>query len=74
MNKEFMIRYKEILEKQLNEGLDILSNLTVMHENYKDVVVNINNANNIALQLETEIKKLDEETNKEKVEETVSEE
>lgn len=74
MNKEFMIRYKEILEKQLNKGLDILSSLNVADENYKDVVVNINNANNIAIQLDAEIKKLDEEANKEKIEETVSEE
>ena len=51
----FEIRYLEILKKQINEGLEILSGLKISDENYKDVVVNLNNANNIALQLEHDI-------------------
>lgn len=54
----FEIRYLEILKKQIKEGLDILETMKISDENYKDVVVNINNANNIALQLEHDIVEL----------------
>lgn len=54
----FEIRYLEILKKQINEGLEILNGLKISDANYKDVVVNLNNANNIALQLEHDIVEL----------------
>ena len=54
----FEIKYLEILKKQINEGLNILSAMKISDENYKDVVVNLNNANNIALQLEHDIVEL----------------
>ena len=54
----FEIKYLEILKKQINEGLNILSTMKISDENYKDVVVNLNNANNIALQLEHDIVEL----------------
>ncbi len=54
----FEIRYLEILKKQINEGLEILNGLKISDTNYKDVVVNLNNANNIALQLEHDIVEL----------------
>lgn len=54
----FEIKYLDILKKQINEGLNILSTMKISDENYKDVVVNLNNANNIALQLEHDIVEL----------------
>ena len=54
----FEIQYLDILKKQINEGLEILSGLKISDANYKDVVVNLNNANNIALQLEHDIVEL----------------
>ena len=54
----FEIKYLEILKKQINEELNILSTMKISDENYKDVVVNLNNANNIALQLEHDIVEL----------------
>ena len=54
----FEIKYLDILKKQINEGLEILSGLRISDANYKDVVVNLNNANNIALQLEHDIVEL----------------
>lgn len=54
----FEIEYLDILKKQINEGLEILSGLKISDANYKDVVVNLNNANNIALQLEHDIVEL----------------
>lgn len=54
----FEIKYLDILKKQINEGLNILSTMKMSDENYKDVVVNLNNANNIALQLEHDIVEL----------------
>lgn len=57
----FEIRYLEILKKQINEGLEILNGLKISDTNYKDVVVNLNNANNIALQLEHDIVELTKE-------------
>ena len=54
----FEIKYLDILKKQINEGLEILSGLKISDANYKDVVVNLNNANNIALQLEHDIVEL----------------
>ena len=65
---EFENRYLEILKKQINEGLELLSNTSIGDAKYKDLVVNINNANNIALQLDNDIKELTkEEENKEVV-------
>ena len=54
----FEIKYLDILKKQINEGLEILNGLKISDANYKDVVVNLNNANNIALQLEHDIVEL----------------
>ena len=54
----FEIKYLDILKKQINEGLEILSGLKISDANYKDVVINLNNANNIALQLEHDIVEL----------------
>ena len=62
----FEIRYLEILKKQINEGLEILSGLKISDANYKDVVVNLNNANNIALQLEHDIVELTKENTNDK--------
>lgn len=55
MNTEGLIRYKTILLSQVEDGMDILSKLNVASKSYQQVVVNINNANNIIYQLETEI-------------------
>lgn len=55
MNTEGLIRYKTILLSQVEDGMKILANLNVASKNYQQVVVNINNANNIVYQLETEI-------------------
>ena len=62
----FEIKYLEILKKQINEGLEILSGLKISDANYKDVVVNLNNANNIALQLEHDIVELTKENTNDK--------
>jgi len=57
----FEIKYLDILKKQIKEGLDILETMRISDTNYKDVVVNLNNANNIALQLEHDIVELTKE-------------
>ena len=62
----FEIKYLEILKKQIDEGLNILSTMKISDENYKDVVVNLNNANNIALQLEHDIVELTKENTNDK--------
>ena len=62
----FEVRYLDILKKQINEGLEILSGLKISDANYKDVVVNLNNANNIALQLEHDIVELTKENTNDK--------
>ena len=58
----FETNYLQILKRQINEGLELLSNTSIGDASYKDLVVNINNANNIALQLDADIKELTEET------------
>ena len=63
----FEIKYLDILKKQINEGLEILSGLKISDANYKDVVVNLNNANNIALQLENDIVELTKENTNDKI-------
>lgn len=63
----FETKYLEILKKQINEGLELLSNTSIGDSSYKDLVVNINNANNIALQLDADIKELTKETTNEEV-------
>ncbi len=55
MNIDLQIKYMEILNRQVEEGLDILSKMNVKDKNYQNVVVNINNANNIAFQLKNQI-------------------
>lgn len=62
----FEIKYLDILKKQINDGLEILSGLKISDANYKDVVVNLNNANNIALQLEHDIVELTKENTNDK--------
>ena len=65
-NKEFFHKYKDILKNQANDGLEILKKLKVDDDNYQKIVVNINNANNIATQLDKEIEAIEkEEENKE---------
>lgn len=66
---EFEKKYLDILLGQLNEGLDILNKTSIGDEKFKDLVVNINNANNIALQLQTDIIELEKELNGNKTEE-----
>lgn len=58
---KFEKEYLSILKTQINEGLEILRGLKISDDNYKDVVVNLNNANNIALQLEHDIAELEKE-------------
>ena len=58
----FETKYLEILKRQINEGLELLSNTSIGDASYKELVVNINNANNIALQLDADIKDLTKET------------
>lgn len=65
----FEIKYLDILKKQMNEGLEILNGLKISDTNYKDVVVNLNNANNIALQLENDIVELTKENTNDKTNE-----
>lgn len=55
MREQLQERYLQILRDQASEGLDILERMTVADKKYQQVVVNINNANNIAFQLENEI-------------------
>jgi len=55
MREQLQKRYLQILRDQASEGLDILERMTVADKKYQQVVVNINNANNIAFQLENEI-------------------
>jgi len=55
MNIDLQIKYMEILNRQIEEGLDILSKMSVKDKNYQSVVVNINNANNISFQLKNQI-------------------
>ena len=65
-NKEFFQKYKDILKTQANDGLEILKKLKVDDDNYQKIVVNINNANSIATQLDKEIEAIEkEEENKE---------
>lgn len=70
---EFEKKYLDILLGQLNEGLDILNKTSIGDEKFKDIVVNINNANNIALQLQTDIIELEKELNGDKTEEVKEE-
>ena len=60
-NKEFQTQFRDILLMQSDEGLDILMKMTVNNKNYKYVVENIVNANNIAMQLDFEINKVNDE-------------
>ena len=60
-NKEFFQKYKDILKNQANDGLEILKKLKVDDDNYQKIVVNINNANNIATQLDKEIEAIEKE-------------
>lgn len=55
MREQLQDKYLQILRKQAEEGLNILEKMTVADKKYQQVVVNINNANNIAFQLENEI-------------------
>jgi hypothetical protein len=55
MQKEMQEKYIKILRKHFIEGLAILEKMNVKDKNYQQVVVNINNANNIAFQLEMDI-------------------
>ena len=73
---EFEKKYLDILLGQLKEGLEILNKTSIGDEKFKDLVVNINNANNIALQLQTDIIELEKEltNNTEEVKEEVKEE
>ena len=64
-NKEFFQKYKDILKNQANDGLEILKKLKVDDDNYQKIVVNINNANNIATQLDKEIEAIEKEEEEE---------
>lgn len=55
MKIELQERYRNILISQCEEGLDLLEKLNVKDKSYQMLVVNINNANNIAYQLGVEI-------------------
>ena len=66
---EFEKKYLEILRTHINEGLELLSNTSIGDVSYKDLIVNINNTNNIALQLYEDINELTKETTKEEVSE-----
>ena len=73
---EFEKKYLDILLGQLKEGLEILNKTSIGDEKFKDLVVNINNANNIALQLQTDIIELEKEltNNTDEVREGIKEE
>ena len=60
-NKEFFQKYRDILKTQANDGLEILKKLKIDDDNYQKIVVNINNANNIATQLDKEIEEIEKE-------------
>ena len=66
MDNEFRLQFEKtylaILREQISEGLIILKKLSIDNDKYKDVVVNLNNANNIALQLEHDIEELTKPT------------
>ena len=66
MDNEFRVQFEKtyltILKNQMSEGLEILKDMKISDDKYKDVVVNLNNANNIALQLAADILQLTKET------------
>lgn len=66
MDNEFRVQFEKtyltILKNQMSEGLEILKDMKISDDRYKDVVVNLNNANNIALQLAADILELTKET------------
>lgn len=66
MDNEFRVQFEKtyltILKNQMSEGLEILKDMKISDDKYKDVVVNLNNANNIALQLAADILELTKET------------
>lgn len=57
MKIELQEKYVKILKKQFEEGLNILEKISVKNKHYQQIVVNMNNANNIAYQLELDIEK-----------------
>lgn len=62
MNRDAQERYIKIIRKAAEDGLDILENIDVRHPKFQQIVVNINNASNIAYQLEEDLKRQDAET------------
>lgn len=54
---EFKKNYLKILKKQMTEGLVELSRMKITDDKFKEVVINLNNCNNIALQLNADLTK-----------------
>lgn len=54
---EFKKKYLKILKKQMTEGLIELSRMKITDDKFKEVVINLNNCNNIALQLNADLTK-----------------
>lgn len=65
---EFEQKYLEILKVKINDGLETLKQTAITDNNYKDLVVNINNSNNILLQLQNDINELSTPTDATKTE------
>lgn len=54
---EFKKKYLKVLKKQMTEGLVELSRMKITDDKFKEVVINLNNCNNIALQLNADLTK-----------------
>ena len=60
LQEEFKTEYLEILKTHMVKGLALLRDLSILDEKYKDAVINLNNINNIALQLNYDLTEKDE--------------
>lgn len=54
---EFKKKYLKVLKKQMTEGVVELSRMKITDDKFKEVVINLNNCNNIALQLNADLTK-----------------
>lgn len=62
LQKEFQVKYLEILKKHMINGLAIIENMSILDEKYKDAIINLNNINNIALQINYDLTEKEKET------------
>lgn len=58
---KFNKKYSAILKRELFRGLNLLNETGIEKEDYKNLIVNINNTNNILFQLGSDIETLEKE-------------